>query len=198
MTAAWKPTFNIRHYFVDNCKNTELVCVMGLSLYAVVLFSFWLVITGTTDLWALLTGAILTGIAVLLFRSALRGQWISESPTWRPVEGWGRRAIRLVLFVPLFSWKVLSSGIGIARLALTPGVTFWPGIVRTSSNLPGIGSTTALANLITLTPGTLTLDYSVDDDMLYIHWIDVSEYAAEDIDSEVTSNMRPWIKEITG
>jgi multicomponent Na+:H+ antiporter subunit E len=173
---------------------------MGLLLYALGLFLFWLVISGGSDLSSVVIGAAVTAAATLLFRSPLRGQWISENSENTDQErgrNWLARGLRLMVFVPVFVAKVLASGFAIFRLAVTPGVTFWPGIVRTPGGLHGTGSTTILANLITLTPGTITLDYDAVDDTLYIHWIDVSEYEAEDIDSEVTSNMRPWIREVT-
>ncbi|MFO8043777.1 MAG: Na+/H+ antiporter subunit E [Alkalispirochaeta sp.] len=171
---------------------------MSVFLYGVALWCFWLIITEVTGPGAVVAGIIVTGTATILFRSSLRGLWVSDGAAVSLRGRWLHRAVQLIRFIPLFLWKILSSGIAIARLALTPGVTFWPGIVKTPASLSGIGATTVLANLITLTPGTLTLDYTPDDDMLYIHWIDVSEYAADDIDSEVTSNMRPWIRKITG
>ncbi|MFW5827721.1 MAG: Na+/H+ antiporter subunit E [Alkalispirochaeta sp.] len=170
---------------------------MGLILYAVGLFLFWLVVSGSSDLSSVIVGAVVSSAAALLFRSPLQGRWVAENTDRIPGRHWIGRGMRVLIFVPVFIAKVLASGFAIFRLAVTPGVTFWPGIVRTPGGLHGTGSTTLLANLITLTPGTITLDYDAGDDTLYIHWIDVSEYAAEDIDSEVTSNMRPWIREVT-
>ena len=53
-----------------------------------------------------------------------------------------------------------------------------PGIVKIKTNLKTESGITALANSITLTPGTLTVDLT-DDGYLYIHWIYVK---AEDVE----------------
>jgi multicomponent Na+:H+ antiporter subunit E len=171
---------------------------MGILVYAIMLFGAWLVFAGTTAPATALLGGTVVTLATLLFRRSIRGAWLPGYSTPVPERFRPRRLIFALVFLPIFLWKVLVSGIGIARFALTPGVSFWPGIVKTSGGLPTIGSTTILANLITLTPGTLTMDYDPDQDMLYIHWMDVSEYEAHDVDEQVTSGMRPWIREISG
>lgn len=171
---------------------------MGILGYAIMLFGAWLVFAGTTEPVSALLGGTVVTLAMLLFRRAIRGAWLPGHAAPVPQRFRPRRIICAFAFLPIFLWKVLVSGIVIARFAVTPGVSFWPGIVKTGGGLPTIGSTTILANLITLTPGTLTLDYDPHGDTLYIHWMDVSEYEAQDVDAQVTSGMRPWIREITG
>ena len=53
-----------------------------------------------------------------------------------------------------------------------------PGIVKVKTRLKTESGIAALANSITLTPGTLTVDVT-DDGFLYVHWINVK---AEDIE----------------
>ena len=53
-----------------------------------------------------------------------------------------------------------------------------PGIVKVKTRLKTESGITALANSITLTPGTLTVDVT-DDGFLYVHWINVK---AEDVE----------------
>lgn len=103
-----------------------------------------------------------------------------------------------IVFLPLFFWKVVRSGLYIAFLALKPSMDFWPGIVKIKGNLPNLTAITALANLITLTPGTLTMDYDEKSDDLYVHCIDVTEYGGEGIDEAITAGMRPWVRRIFG
>ena len=53
-----------------------------------------------------------------------------------------------------------------------------PGIVKIKTSLTSESAITALANSITLTPGTLTVDLT-DDGTLYVHWINVR---SDDVD----------------
>ena len=54
-----------------------------------------------------------------------------------------------------------------------------PGIVKISPDLKTDLGITMLANSITLTPGTLTVDIDEDKNDLYIHWINVKKEALE-------------------
>ncbi len=74
-----------------------------------------------------------------------------------------------------------------------------PGIVRISPGLKTDLGITMLANSITLTPGTLSVDIDEDTNDLYIHWINVKEEALKKrpIDcSYVCSSFPKWIRRI--
>ena len=60
-----------------------------------------------------------------------------------------------------------------------------PGIVKISPNLKSDAAITLLANSITLTPGTLSVDIDENNNDLYIHWINVT-------------NLKPEIEDICG
>ncbi|HPK86658.1 MAG TPA: Na+/H+ antiporter subunit E, partial [Atribacterota bacterium] len=60
-----------------------------------------------------------------------------------------------------------------------------PGIVKISPNLKSDAAITLLANSITLTPGTLSVDIDERNNDLYIHWINVT-------------NLKPSIEDICG
>ena len=171
---------------------------MGIMLYAGALFGAWLVFAGSVDLLSVLLGGSVVTIAMILFHRSILGKWLPGYGTRKPGLIRPHRFLYALAFLPIFLGKVFLSGVVIARFAVTPGVSFWPGIVRTNGGLPTIGSTTVLASLITLTPGTLTIDYDARADILYIHWMDVSDYEARDIDEQVTSNMRPWVRRFSG
>lgn len=171
---------------------------MGIVVYAITLLGAWIVFAGSADLLSTLLGASVVAISMVLFRRGINGEWLPGHGAPEPAQTHFLRILYALAFLPIFLGKIFLSGLVIARFALTPGVSFWPGIVKTAGGLPSIGATTILANLITLTPGTLTMDYDADSDILYIHWMDVSEYEAQDIDGQVTSNMRPWVRGISG
>ena len=63
----------------------------------------------------------------------------------------------------------------VARLVLTPRMDLKPGIFAYRLKLDRNFEITLLANLITLTPGTLSVDVSPDRKTLFVHAIDCSD-----------------------
>ena len=77
----------------------------------------------------------------------------------------------LCIYIPLFIFKLIRSNIQMAKIVLDPRMDIRPGFVRIKSGLVSDAGKLALANSITLPPGTVTLD--VVDDSFIVHWIDV-------------------------
>jgi multicomponent Na+:H+ antiporter subunit E len=83
------------------------------------------------------------------------------------------RAVRFVLYVV---WEVILSNLNVARIVLlTPNRGLRPGIIAVPLDVTSDAEITTLANLITLTPGTLSLDVSSDRRTLYVHALEVSD-----------------------
>ena len=89
------------------------------------------------------------------------------------------RVFWFLVYVPVFFYYVIKANIDVVYRALHPKMPIRPGIVKIKTNLKSESGITALANSITLTPGTLTVDLT-DDGYLYIHWIYVR---SDDIDT---------------
>lgn len=69
-----------------------------------------------------------------------------------------------------------------------------PGIVKVSSGLKNPAALTLLANSITLTPGTLSVDVDESDNSLYIHWIYVTR--TEECEEAVYGPFADWARRI--
>jgi multicomponent Na+:H+ antiporter subunit E len=79
------------------------------------------------------------------------------------------RVPKLISFIFFFLWELLKANLEVAYDVITPKFYMTPGIVRLPiDNLTDM-EITLLANLITLTPGTLSLDVSDDKKVLYVH-----------------------------
>jgi len=76
-------------------------------------------------------------------------------------------------YIPVFLWEVLKANIDVARRVIHPNLPIHPGIVKVKISLRSDIAITLLANSITLTPGTMSVDVDKDQAILYIHWIDV-------------------------
>ena len=77
-----------------------------------------------------------------------------------------------IVYVPVLFWYILLANFDVVYRVLHPKMPINPGIVKIKTRLKSESAITALANSITLTPGTLTVDLT-DDGYLYVHWINV-------------------------
>lgn len=74
--------------------------------------------------------------------------------------------IGLVAYV---AWDAFVSGLRVAWEIVTPRSRATPGILRVPIELDSASQITLLSHLITLSPGTVTLDVSEAGDALYVH-----------------------------
>jgi multicomponent Na+:H+ antiporter subunit E len=105
-----------------------------------------------------------------------------------------RKTVTLVQFAFFFLRELFVSNINLAIDVLTRKDRMKPRIIGVRLDVTADGQITALANLISLTPGTLSLDVSTDKKTLYIHFL-----YAEDRERAVRgikNGMERWIKEI--
>src|SRR6056297_1385421 len=96
-----------------------------------------------------------------------------------------------LIYLIVFLIELIKSNLDVARRVLTPSLPINPGIVKTKTILKSKMGRMILANSITLTPGTLTVD--IKDDTLYIHWIDV---CCEDIDKATNAIVEKFEKHL--
>jgi multicomponent Na+:H+ antiporter subunit E len=85
---------------------------------------------------------------------------------------------RWLRFIAFGFVEIVKSNIAVATTVLAPKLTLRPGIVAIPLDLKSDEGITTLANLITLTPGTVSLDVSSDRKTLYIHALDVADAEA--------------------
>lgn len=100
--------------------------------------------------------------------------------------------IRLLL---LFLKELIVSSIIVLKQVLSPKLNFEPGIIPLYTELEGEWEITILALLITLTPGTMTIEISKDNRVLYIHAMDVHD--AETTVNEIKEKFERKIMEVS-
>jgi multicomponent Na+:H+ antiporter subunit E len=79
------------------------------------------------------------------------------------------RIVRFALFALFYFKELLVSSVLLARDILRSGHTFTHGIIAVDIDLKNDTSIITLANLLAMTPGSLTIDISPDKKRLYIH-----------------------------
>ena len=120
-----------------------------------------------TFIWVALTGSF-------AFANVVFGFFLSYFLLFVITRGTGRaRYFRLVpkvvSFFFFFSYELIKANVQVAWEVGTPSFHMTPGIVAVPLDVTSDGEITMLANLITLTPGTLSLDVSEDKKVLYVY-----------------------------
>jgi multicomponent Na+:H+ antiporter subunit E len=103
-----------------------------------------------------------------------------------------RWVIFLVYFIGPFFWSMIKCNIDVAYRVITGKIN--PGIVKISPGLKTDLGITLLADSITLTPGTLTVDIDEKTNDLYIHWINVTTLTPTTAD--ICGTFPEWIRRI--
>ncbi|MGE7691795.1 Na+/H+ antiporter subunit E [Lysinibacillus sp. NPDC097214] len=86
-----------------------------------------------------------------------------------------RRVFSIIKLLWLFNWELLLSSYSVLRQITTPKLTITPGIFTYKTALKGDWEITALALLLTLTPGSVVMEVSEEGDMFYIHAMDIEQ-----------------------
>jgi len=105
--------------------------------------------------------------------------------------------IFLAYLIGPFFIEMTKANIDVAYRVITGKIN--PGIVKISPDLKTDLGITLLANSITLTPGTLSVDIDEDKNDLYIHWINVKKEALEKkpVDYKfICGNFPKWVRRI--
>jgi multicomponent Na+:H+ antiporter subunit E len=105
-----------------------------------------------------------------------------------------RRWFWLALYLPYFLYYCIRANLDVALRVIHPDVPIRPGIVKVTTTLDGEMARTFLANSITLTPGTLTVD--VDGHDLYVHWISIDTDDAKLRTREICGRFEPLLRRI--
>ncbi|KUG14355.1 na(+)/h(+) antiporter subunit e [hydrocarbon metagenome] len=118
-----------------------------------ILFSFWIILSGYFDTFHLGAGIICCAIvtfisADLLFQST------------RTIASSAGTFIRFLLFIPRLMVSILVANIDVAYRILHPKMPVDPGIITVETPFQDDVLRTAFATAMTLTPGTITVDVS--------------------------------------
>jgi multicomponent Na+:H+ antiporter subunit E len=153
----------------------------------------WVAITGAFTLPNLALGLVFGAGSLFLIRGH-KGATASDKKM-QPMPVF-RRLWRIGSLIRLFAYELMMSAIKVAALVLQPNMKLKSGIFAYETALTKDSHITLLANLITLTPGTLTVDVSDDKRTLYIHAVDCSDLDATRAD--IRNGFERKIKEAFG
>jgi multicomponent Na+:H+ antiporter subunit E len=105
------------------------------------------------------------------------------------------RLLAVIRLFLIFIRELILSNISVLKVILKPKLDIRPGIFALSTELQKDWEITILANLITLTPGTLVIDVSNDNKVLYIHAMDIAD--AEEAINSIKNTFEKAIMEVS-
>ena len=90
------------------------------------------------------------------------------------------------VYIPVFLYKLIIANFDMAYRVLSPKMPINPKIVKVPTDLKSDFLKLVLANSITLTPGTLSLD--VEEDGILVHWVNAKGESGEDYKKEISQS----------
>lgn len=149
-------------------------------------FIFWLLISYSLSLENIITGAVASLVTTLAFGRYFTG---NMRKFIQPA-----RYFWFIVYLFVFTWEVLKANFDVAYRVIHPALPIKPGIVKVKMGIRSNVARTMLANSITMTPGTISVD--IVDDFIYVHWIYVSSEDPEIYSEKVAGRFEKYIKKI--
>lgn len=168
-------------------------------IYFVLAFIIWVLgawpfVDGKIDIQVVTAGLIVSFIVAILFHEILpKEHRVFISPL---------RVFWALVYLPVFFYYVIKANFDVVYRALHPKMPIKPGIVKIKTSLKTESGITALANSITLTPGTLTVDLVPDgqsssgETFLFIHWINVKSDDVEQATKFIAKRFEWFLQKI--
>jgi multicomponent Na+:H+ antiporter subunit E len=159
-----------------------------LKKLVLILFSFivWLLLTWSFDGQHLIVGAVVSVLTGLIFGDL----FLHEPALVFQLKRW----FWALLFIPVFLWEMIKANFDVAYRVIHPMMPIKPGIVKVKTKIRSEMGRVFLANSITLTPGTFTID--MKDDVLYIHCIYIRHTDIEKASRAILGRFEPFLIKI--
>lgn len=152
------------------------------------LMLIWVIANGTLAADTLIAGVVVSAVIALAFAAFSQVYGVIR---WSP-----KVMIYYLLYLGVFLIELIKANLNVMRLVFSPRIEITPGIVEIKTALQSPIGRLALANSITLTPGTLVVD--IKEDSLFIHWINVSATDPVAATEEISARFEKLLKVVYG
>jgi multicomponent Na+:H+ antiporter subunit E len=162
--------------------------VFSFTFVTVIMWLLWLVLAGSLHPQEMIAGAVVAVLVALLSNST---HLLVSPGILNP-----KRLLYALAYIPFMIWSIILANLDVARRVLSPKLDINPGIVKVRTRLTSPVGRMVLANSITLTPGTLSVD--IAGDQMYIHWVDVESRDVEAASRRITASFEKYLEVIFG
>ncbi len=152
----------------------------------IILMLLWIALTWSLAIADLAAGLVVSLMAVLIFSDLFPAEF---SRLFSP-----GRLFWALRYLPVFFWHVIKSNLDVAYRVFHPEMPIRPGIVKVKTRLKSETARAFLANSITLTPGTLTVDCIGNH--LYVHWINIISEEPEEETRLIVEKFERYLEKI--
>lgn len=156
-------------------------------LFATLLL-FWVMLMNTLAADVLIVGVVASLGIALLFRNGLSFFTEFRATPQAFIAGVG--------YFAFFFRALVRANLRLTTIVLSPDLPINPGIVKVRTRLRSRMGRLMLANSITLTPGTLTVE--LDGEWIYVHWVTMT---ADDVDAateEIVTGFEQYLEVMYG
>ncbi|PPA70004.1 Na+/H+ antiporter subunit E [Jeotgalibacillus proteolyticus] len=123
----------------------------------------WMFMAGTFNLANFIIGYFLGMLVIFGMRRFLSGRFYMG------------KIVAIIKLTLMFVWELIKANFEVLLIVLKPKMDMKPGIFKYDTELKKDWEITLLSLLITLTPGTLVMDVSDDNETLYIHALNIPD-----------------------
>ncbi len=142
---------------------------MKKGILIILLFICWILLTTPIKSYEIDWQILIVGLVISTISGFIFGEGFTESPH----KFFGiKRYLWAIAYIPVLIFWCIIANFDVAYRVLHPNLPIRPGIVKVKTRLRSKSGLTALANSITLTPGTMSVEIDPTG-YLYIHWINV-------------------------
>lgn len=152
------------------------------------LFIIWLIANSTLALDSAITGLVISALIALAFATFAR---VYSVIRWSPTV-----IYYYLMYLTIFLIELVKANVSVMLLVFSPRINIKPAIVEIKTELKSPIGRLALANTITLTPGTLVVD--IKGDSLFIHWINISTTDPVEATEAIAGRFEKYLKVIYG
>jgi multicomponent Na+:H+ antiporter subunit E len=162
--------------------------VKSFIIITIILFSVWILLNNSLD-----SALLLIGLGVSILLSLV---FCTNCSVFNQIKLSPKSLFYSIAYLFVFITELIKSNIDVAIRVSSPKLPINPGIVKVKTVLKTELGRMILANSITLTPGTLSVD--IRDEYIYIHWINVEGKDIETATDSIVKKFEKYLKEIYG
>lgn len=152
------------------------------------LFLFWVLLNGSLALSTLTVGA---GVALVITLFSSGGMTFLSGFRYTP-----KAFIATLLYLGFFFKELMKANLRLAKIVASPSLPISPGFVKVRTKLKSPMGRLLLANSITLTPGTLTVE--MEDEWLYVHWVTMGADDINGATQQIVSGFERYLEAMYG